>query len=199
MTKRLLVVPCWGGRPRDYWYPWLQQELASMPPVQYDPVIVADMPNPDLPTIPAWVDQLAAIVGNEPGEIERTVLVGHSIGCQAVLRFLERLPQHFAVAGSLLVAGWLEVDQPWEAIRPWVETPIDNVRARAATQWLEVLLSDNDPFTADYETGRQRWTDEYDATVNVEPGARHFNGVSEPSVLQRLAALRTPSAGEDRT
>jgi predicted alpha/beta hydrolase family esterase len=186
MTHRLIVVPCWGGRPRDYWYPWLQRELARAEPAYYDPVVVADMPNPDLPTIPAWVDRLAEIVGSDAGEVERTVLVGHSVGAQAVVRTLERLSQDVAVAGTLLVAGWLEVDQPWAAIRPWVETPIDSARVRAATKWLEVLLSDNDPFTSDYETGRRRWTREYDATVYVESGARHFNGLSEPSVLHRL-------------
>ena len=69
MTHRLIVVPCWGGRPRDYWYPWLQRELARAEPAYYDPVVVADMPNPDLPTIPAWVDRLAEIVGSDAGEV----------------------------------------------------------------------------------------------------------------------------------
>ena len=186
MPKRLIVVPRWSGRPQDDWYPWLQEELAELEPLVYEPVIVANMPEPEKPTISSWVNRLEEVVGIDAAEIEQTVLVGHSVGCQAVLRFLERLPDGVAVAGTLLVAGWLDVDQVWDAIRPWVETPIDSSRVRAATDRMVVLLSDNDPFTADYAANGQRWEREYDATVYVESGMHHFNGEKQPSVLERL-------------
>ena len=41
--------------------------------------------------------------------------------------------------GVLLVAGWWDVDKPWESIVPWIETPVDLARVRAAARRFVVL------------------------------------------------------------
>ncbi len=158
----------------------------------FEPVIVADMPNPNAPTISAWVDRLEEVVGDVAEELQETVLIGHSVGAQAVIRYLERLPDDVSVAGALLVAGWLDVDQVWDAIRPWVETPIDNESVTGATRKIVVLLSDNDPFTSNYEVSRRRWEQEYGATVHVKKGAHHFNGATQSAVLEALLSELNP-------
>jgi hypothetical protein len=182
MTRTLTIVPRWAGQADSDFYPWLLRER----PPGFDAVRALDMPDPKQPTIGAWVSALTTTLGTTPAP--GTVLMGHSVGCQAVLRYLAALPEGRTVEGVLLVAGWWSVDKPWDSLRPWVETPMDLARARAASRRFVVLLSDNDPFTSDYEKNGRLWQERLGAEVVRVPGARHFNGAQEPSVLE---ALRT--------
>jgi hypothetical protein len=121
--------------------------------------------------------------------LEETCFLGHSVGCQAVLRFLSTMPAGARTAGVLCVAGWWTVDAPWDTIRPWIDTPFDIARARAVCGRVITLISDNDQFTADWQTTQQLWAERLGAEVRVIPGAQHFNGSEEPAVLDALCAL----------
>lgn len=76
------------------------------------------MPNSDLPTIAAWVGKVNAFLGQDSAAIKETLLIGHSVGSQAILRSLERLPAGWSVSGVLCVAGWFNVDESWPSIVP---------------------------------------------------------------------------------
>lgn len=183
MDRPLFIVPRWAGRPDTDFYPWLEENLRESPR-GLAPVRTLDMPNPSTPTIEAWVGTLGAAVG--PAPAPSTILMGHSVGCQTVLRYLATLPPGHAIDGVLLVAGWWEVDTPWESLIPWLQTPVDLDRVRAAARRFVVLLSDNDPFTSDSVRNRQLWEERLGAEVVLAPGARHFNNPHEPAVLETL-------------
>ena len=151
--------------------------------------MAAEMPNPNLPTITAWTSRISELIGDDPEVISRTVLVGHSVGCQAVLRYLEGLPKNVHVQGVLCVAGWFSVDEPWDAIRPWIDTPIDFDHVRAAANKTAVLLSDNDPFTSDWQANRKLWEQRLDADVSILPGARHIKDKQRDEILQAVLNL----------
>ncbi|MBI4983193.1 alpha/beta hydrolase, partial [Candidatus Woesearchaeota archaeon] len=106
------------------------------------------MPNPYAPEIRGWVDALDKIVDKAD---ENTYFVGHSIGCQAILRYLEKLPPSIRVGGVILVAGWftligLKTKEERKIAKPWVQTPINFDRVKRHTHKFVVILSDNDPF-----------------------------------------------------
>ena len=124
--------------------------------------------------------------GSDAAALADTILVGHSIGCQAVLHYLAGLPSSAGVRGTLCVAGWWSVDEPWESIRPWIENPPDLARVRASCGQLRVLLSDDDPFTAEAGRNGRLWRERLGAAVEVVRGAAHFNRTQEPSVLAEL-------------
>ena len=183
----MTVIPRWAGTPTSDWYPWLRQELKATKPQPFDPVVVADMPDPGLPSIPAWVGRVQGLLGSDPEETARTVIVGHSVGSQAVLRALAELPAGVHVGGVLCVAGWFWTDAPWDSLMPWIETPIDLERTRsAAGQQIVVMMSDNDRHISDWRANRSAWQDRLDATVVIVPGANHFNGEQYPVILQTL-------------
>lgn len=187
MGKRLVVIPRWAGTPASDWYPWLQRELGKDPVRTFDEVVVPAMPNPNEPTISAWVSRVRQVLGADPQELARTVIVGHSVGCQAVLRALAELPEGLCVNGVLCVAGWFWTDAPWPSLMPWIETPLDVSRARdAAAGRIAVLLSDNDPHTWDWRANRKAWQERLNATAVVAPGASHFNSGQSPIVLKTL-------------
>lgn len=183
-ARRVCIVPRWGGSADDDWYPWLRRELRSVL------TVVARLePQPSAPAIEACVASIDAACGRDPEELARTVLVGHSVGAQAVLRFLESLAPPARVHGVLCVAGWLWIDEPWETIRPWIDTPMDRARVREAAGRIEVLIGDDDPYTRDHEANAHRWRAAFGAQATVLPGAKHLNRAREPAVLEAVRGL----------
>jgi predicted alpha/beta hydrolase family esterase len=177
--ERVLLVPRWSGTAASDFYPWLERELA--PRLRLE--VASLRPEPGAPEIEACLAELA---GLDPA---RTLLVGHSVGCQVLMRALARLPDGARAPALLCVAGWWTVDQPWDTLRPWIETPFDHGRAAARCDQIEVLLSDNDPFTRDAEETRRRFVAALDAEVHIVPGRKHFNAVEELAVLTAIARL----------
>ncbi len=185
--KRLIVIPRWSGTPASDWYPWITSELNAFQPRPFDPVVVAAMPDPDEPTIPAWVGRVRQLLGDDPDEIARTVMVGHSVGCQAILRALAELPESVHVNGVLCVAGWLWTDEPWDSLIPWIETPFFLARTQDAVgRRIVVMMSDNDPYTFDWRAHRSAWQERLGASVAMVSGVEHFNGEQYPVILQTL-------------
>lgn len=187
---RLCIVPRWGGGPERDFYPWLRAALQAEQPPRFSQILSPDMPNPSTPTIAAWVGHLDSVLpaadAAQRAVLGQTVLMGHSVGCQAAMRYLAGLPEGVTLAGAVYVAGWLSVDRPWDSILPWMHTPIDFAAARAHAHQHILLLSDNDPFTADHARTAAAFREQLGATVVLAPGRRHFNETAEPAVLDLL-------------
>ena len=101
MNKRAFIIHGWDGYPQEGWFPWLKAELEQ----RGFTVEVPSMPHPSKPTIEDWVNHLARLVG-EPDE--QTYLIGHSMGCQTILRYLASLNNQ-KIGGAVLVAGFFEL------------------------------------------------------------------------------------------
>lgn len=102
------------------------------------------MPDPKNPTIESWVGHLSKIVGVPD---EDTYFVGHSIGCQAILRYVEQLQK--PVGGVICVAGFLNSlnldDGGKEKIaKPWLETPLNYEEIKKGSGKIIAIFSDND-------------------------------------------------------
>ncbi|PRP96483.1 RBBP9/YdeN family alpha/beta hydrolase [Enhygromyxa salina] len=195
MTKRVVIVPRWGGHGQHDWYPWLRAQLAEDPGAGLQ-VEVVELPNPDAPVIEQCVAALQSALGTRAEDLRSTLLVGHSVGCQALLRYLAELRASDSGGGGdserpvgpehlLCIAGWWVVDEPWPSIRPWIDTSIALPSLQSNTAGgVTVLLSSDDPFTSDWRTNKATWEQRLDADVRVIQAGRHFNGAQEPAVLQ---------------
>jgi predicted alpha/beta hydrolase family esterase len=148
--------------------------------------VVPLRPAADAPEIDDCVEQIERTVGGDP---EGCVLVGHSVGSRAVLHYLARLPEDRRVRGFLSVAGWWTIDEPWLALRPWIERPLDVDAARRAAGAVRVLISDDDPYTSDWRSTKRLWEERIGANVAIRHGGRHFNGEHEVAALIRLSGL----------
>ena len=140
--KRVFIIHGWGGNPREGWFPWLKNELQD----KGFTVFVPAMPETDNPQIPVWVSHLSGLVGNPDGH---TYFVGHSIGCQTVLRYLETIDSK--AGGCVFVAGWFNLlpqgiptDAEKAVAKPWLETPIDFEKVKQNTGRIVAIFSDND-------------------------------------------------------
>jgi uncharacterized protein len=187
MIGRIVIVPRWAGGPDHDWYPWVREQLRGSHPQLA--VEMLELPNPGAPVIEQCVAAFEAALGTDVAALGSTMLVGHSVGGQALMRYLAEqcaAPSSEPRPELVCIAGWWTVDEPWPTIRPWIEVPIDLPRLRANTARVTVLLSDDDPFTADWRANQAAWEQRLDADVRVKPGARHFNSAQEPAVLELL-------------
>jgi uncharacterized protein len=140
--KRVFIVHGWGGKPDVGWMKWLNKELTS----KGYKVIAERMPQPEFPKIGPWVENLKRIVGKADGE---TYFIGHSIGCQTIIRYLETLPEDSKIGGAIFVGGWLKIKEPKtkeeiEVSAPWLTTKINFDKVKKIINKSVLILSDDD-------------------------------------------------------
>lgn len=185
--KRIFVVHGWGGSPRGGWHPWLKMELEKLGCHVFNP----EMPDTDAPTIEKWVSHLSKVVGVPDKE---TFFIGHSIGCQTILRYLETISM--PVGGALFVAGWfnlenLESDKEREIAKSWIETPVDVEKIQKILPKSILVISDNDPYGA-LEENKQKFA-ELGSKIVVLHNAGHItvvDGFSEvPMLVEQFSQL----------
>ena len=190
MKKRVYIIHGWEFKPKHNWYPWLKKELEKR---DFE-VIVPEMPNTEAPEIKAWVQYLEGVVGQPD---EQTYFVGHSIGCQAILRYLQKTGKK--VGGVVCVGGWFELtgikeegEEVLKVVRPWLETPIDFEKVRNTTDKFIAILSDDDYYVS-FEKHQKSFKDNLDAEIIVEHNKGHFvkdDGVTElPSAFESVLKL----------
>src|SRR3989338_9979702 len=100
--KKVYIIHGWEGSPDEPMLKWLAEEVRK---IGFDAVAPA-MPEPDEPKIETWVPFLQKLVGMPDTD---TFFIGHSIGCQAILRFLETLSEDTRIGGAIFIAGWYDV------------------------------------------------------------------------------------------
>lgn len=185
MKKRILIIHRWDGAPDKDWLPWVKNEFKKK---SFD-VSTPEMPNTEAPKIEEWVNFLAKIAVKLD---ENTFLIGHSIGCQAIMRYLEKIyPQK--VGKIIFVAPWFNLnnleDEESELIaEPWIETPIDLEKIKNSCDDINVLLSDDDPFVplSDGEIFKEK----LGANIVVLENKGHFTEddvVEFPEILDLLS------------
>ncbi len=182
--KRALIIHGWGGYPEEGWFPWLKRTLEERGFM----VSIPQMPNPDRPTIEPWVKELVKTVGETTANL---TLIGHSIGCQTIVRYLETLSVGQTVDTVILVAPFLELltlgdDEDQAIAEPWLTTPINYAEVKSHASKIVALFSDNDPFVplANAKIIEER----LGAKTHIYQNKGHFsgeNGIFEiPEILE---------------
>jgi predicted alpha/beta hydrolase family esterase len=192
MQKRVFIIHGWGSYPEEGWLLWLRKELESRNFL----VKVPAMPDSDEPEIGAWVYHLEKQV-EEPDE--NTYFIGHSIGCQTILRYLESLPENKKVGGAVFVAGWIHLieenlsdDEEIKIAKPWLETPINFEKVLQKTNKFTAIFSDNDPHVPIEEA--EFFKEKLGAKTMIEHNKSHFSGDEDgikelPIALEELLKI----------
>jgi predicted alpha/beta hydrolase family esterase len=140
--KRVIMVHGWYGHPTDGWWPWLKAELEKLGFT----VTAPQLPNEKSPQINEWVSALADTIKQLDDD---TYLVGHSLGCITILRYLESIKaEQIQAGGSVLVAGFtkdLDFVGYNGALNNFFQKTIDWQTIKAHCKDFTVISSDNDP------------------------------------------------------
>jgi uncharacterized protein len=138
-------------------------------------VHVPQMPDAAEPSIEKWVKHLAQVVGTPD---EQTFFVGHSIGCQTLLRYCESLPAETRVGGMVLVAGFFTLtlgeDEDKNIAKPWLTRPINCTKVLSHTRNITAIFSDNDSYVP--RENAKLFEERLHPKILMEHNRGHFSG-----------------------
>ncbi len=105
---------------------------------------------------------------------------------------LATLPENTRV-GAVLVGAWFTVNESWESLNPWLNTPFDYDRVKQVTKEhpIVAIVSDNDRFTNGEAMTKniELLKERYNAEIVMRPGENHFNEKEEPGVVEQVLAM----------
>lgn len=164
--ERVVVVHAMNSTREDHWYGALVRRLEGVGLA----VALPAMPDPWEPQPEAWGAVIAEAVGAPDAA---TLIVAHSVGNAAALRFLSGLPEGWILGGLLNVGGFSEPQpgNPWTI--PFADG-IDHDAVRDATVRRHAVISTDDPEVPNELSFRL--ADRLDSTVHRVEHAGHFRG-----------------------
>lgn len=187
--KRIILVHGWDGTPNGGWFPWLKTELEK----EGFHVVAPQLPEANEPRIKKWIPALAEVVGVPD---EETYFVGHSMGCGAIIRYIESLSEGQKVGGAIFVAGFFRpltglTAEEEDVDREWSQTPIDTHAVKSRMKSNVAIFSDNDLWVPveNAEDFRERLGSE----ILIQHNQHHFNegaGFKDlPVVLEKILEM----------
>ena len=181
--KRVFMIHGWGGDSENHWFPWIKNELEKRGFLVFSP----QMPNTNTPKIEEWVPSISKEVGQAD---DQTYFIGHSLGCQAIIRYLQTLQSETRIGGAVFVAGWYdlkkEIEDEKEIAEPWVNEFRDDKKIKDIINGKAIaIFSDNDPVIL--QENQKSWKEKIGAKIVIEHNKRHFT--EEEGVTEVLSAL----------
>lgn len=138
MTKpRVIIIPGNGGShiETDHWYAWVRDELRS----RGYAVVAEDMPDPIDAHMNIWLPHIAEHFHAD----EQTVIIGHSSGAVATLRYLET----HSLAGAVLVGcNHTDLGDEMEKASGYFDTPWQWAQIKSHAGWIAQFASTDDPY-----------------------------------------------------
>lgn len=177
---KIYLIHRWGGSPSsEKWFGWLKKECDKLG----IKLIIPKMPDTDYPEIEKWVNKINDIYCYDKSDI---YFIGHSIGCQAIMRYLERFNENKNIKGLIFVAPWMKLDENTinkegqdiiNIARPWIETPINFSRIKSNINRILCIFSDNDPYVP--LSNSKLFKENLGAEIVIKHNESHFNETKE--------------------
>ena len=181
MISKVVLMHGKDTNPSEKWYPWFVGQVKSRGINALAPAL----PKPNDPVAEEWTKEL-----EKTNPDENTILVGHSRGGVAILRWLERLPEGKKIKKVVLVAtnsGRSEKMNKTENNKGFysdkgydfekIKTHCDNF----------VVIHSKDDIWVPFEAGEEN-AKGLDARFKVYEGKNHFgkNTPKVPEVLEEI-------------
>ncbi len=162
--ERVLILHGIGGSDPEHWQQWLAQRLEQ----RGIEVSFPELPDPDDPNPDAWLDALAAALGEQEG----WTVLAHSIGSLLWLRACARADAPLGADRALLVAPPCRPDMLPEVDR-FLRHGAGAADVVAAAPETLIVASDNDPYCPGEAAAR--FADRLGLELITIPGGAHLN------------------------
>ena len=172
---RIILIPGYKATPASGFFPWLYEELRKAG----HEVLVVNLPEVEAPDRDAWTKALLEQVGAVDDE---TVIVGHSLGGAAALRFLEAA-EAFTTPHALIL-----ISTPWminsEQFRGFFMSELDfEVLMWKASKFVVVHSRDDKTIPFDHA---EKYVKVLHARLVEAQDAGHFTGTEYPILLETI-------------
>ena len=176
--RAIIVHGNGNSTPGDNWIPYLKSELEKLGLE----VLTPQFPDPPLARAAYWLPFLQ----NKCKVDENTILIGHSTGAIATMRFAET----HKLLGSVLVGTYYtDRGSENEKLSGYFDTPWDWDAIRKNQQWIIQFAGANDPWIPIEEARMVR--DCLRTEYHEYPHMGHFGGdYHKPTFPELLIALR---------
>ncbi|TQK31686.1 alpha/beta fold hydrolase [Arthrobacter sp. SLBN-53] len=166
-ARRAVIIHGYSATPHDHWFGWLAEELDTRGITTSVPA----MPSPQAPEPGPWLRTVRDTVGIPNAE---TIVVGHSLGCLTVLRYLAALRTPWRLGALVLVSGFVDPCPALPNLNDYINggCPVDGLAERIDR--LALFRSDADDYVPIEHTDRLAAS--LGTTAVVVPGAGHFLG-----------------------
>ena len=178
--EKVVLVHGWGGSPdSEPWFKKLKEGCNN----KGIKIVALEMPDSDSPKMSEWVSKLKESVNDLNDKI---CFVGHSMGCQTIIRYLSEIDDAVKVGKVVFVAPWTKLDkksieeereESVKIVKSWIDIPIDFEKARKHLTKVLAIFSNNDPYVPLSEM--KIFEEKLGAKVILENGEEHFNETKE--------------------
>ncbi len=183
-SNKVLFLPGnGGGGPQDNWFPYLKKELSQLGLN----VIAEEFPDNILARQSYWLPFI-----KELGCDESTILIGHSSGAIAAMRYAETS----RILGSVLVGAYhTDLGMDSEKQSGYFDKPWDFLSIKNNQNWIGIFAGKDDPWIPLEEA--RYLNDQLESYYFEFPKAGHFGGdylkLEFPEILifirERIASL----------
>lgn len=177
VIKAIFIPGNGGGTPHDNWFPYLKEELEKLG----IHVIAEQFPDSNLARAAYWLPFLKELNADE-----NTILIGHSSGAVASMRYAERN----RLLGSVLVGTChTDLGMETEKISGYYDAPWDWDAIKKNQKWIIQFASSDDPWIPIEEARfvHQRLnTDYYEYKDQGHFGGDYYR----PTFPEALAAIK---------
>jgi hypothetical protein len=144
MTKpKIFIFPGNGDCHMDIdnWYPWLRNELRH----RGFEVFAEDMPDAHLARAVVWLPYMVQVIGGDTN----VILIGHSSGAVAIMRYLE---DHKALGAIIVGAKYTDLGFVEEKLAGYYTDPWQWAKIKANVGWISQFCSTDDPYISVQES-----------------------------------------------
>ncbi|WAR06164.1 RBBP9-like protein [Mya arenaria] len=169
----IVIIPGNGGGDvtRANWYGWAQRKLNELDGVKCD---LRNMPDPVIARESIWIP----FMRDEMGCGEETIIVGHSSGAEAAMRFAEK----YKVKGIVIVSAcFSDLGDENERASGYYSRPWEWPRIRENAPWRVQFGSTDDPFISWSE--QQQVADGLESDLHKFQDKGHFMNTCFPQLI----------------
>lgn len=137
MKPNIVIIPGNGDShiETDNWYAWVSDELKK---IGYT-VVATDMPDPVIAHMDIWLPYIKEQLIKD----NNTIVIGHSSGGVAALRYLE---SHKLMGAILIGCNYTDLGFEDEKESGWYDAPWQWDKIKSNADWIVQYHGDNDPF-----------------------------------------------------
>jgi predicted alpha/beta hydrolase family esterase len=156
-------------------------------------VVAPQMPNAMFPKLDEWLMTLQELIVQPDKD---TYLVGHSLGCYTILKYLEQLPRDTFVGGVVMVAGFAgNLKHNIPVLAKFYESGLDWPLVKSHCSKFVAIGSEKDDYV--HIQSLHEFEEKLGAKTIINNDWEHFSGAEGikelPDVLNSLLEMTQPN------